>query len=122
MAEVYQAHDPVLDRQVAIKVIHPHLGTEEGFGERFRREARLVASLRHPHIVQLHDFGVADDQPFMVMEYLEGGTLKERLAQERARGETISLGEIVRLLGRVAGALDYAHAKGAVHRDIKPTN
>ncbi|MCZ7575001.1 MAG: serine/threonine-protein kinase [Ardenticatenaceae bacterium] len=122
MAEVYQAHDPVLDRQVAIKVIHPHLGTEEGFGERFRREARLVASLRHPHIVQLHDFGVADDQPFMVMEYLEGGTLKERLAQERARGKTISLGEIVRLLGRVAGALDYAHAKGAVHRDIKPTN
>lgn len=122
MAEVYQARDPVLDRRVAVKVIHPHLGVEEGFGERFRREARLVASLRHPYIVQLHDFGVADDQPFMVMEYLEGGTLKERLEQYRGGGGTMPLAEIVRLLQRMADALDYAHAQGAVHRDIKPTN
>lgn len=122
MAEVYQARDPVLDRKVAIKVIHPHLAGDGGFGERFRREARLVASLRHPHIVQLYDYDVSNGQPFMVMEYLDGGTLKERLIDLRARGETMPLEQIERLLAALASALDYAHARGAVHRDIKPTN
>ncbi|MCZ7574997.1 MAG: tetratricopeptide repeat protein [Ardenticatenaceae bacterium] len=122
MAEVYQAYDPDLDRHVAVKVIHPHLASDPDFGARFRREAKLVASLRHPHIVQLYDYDVADGQPFMVMEYLDGGTLKDHLAQVRGRGELMPLGEIARLLEPLADALDHAHAQGAVHRDIKPTN
>lgn len=122
MAEVYEAYDPNLDRRVAIKVIHAHLALDPDFGERFHREARLVASLRHPHIVQVHDFDAAHDQPYMVMEYLDGGTLKDRLSQLQSRGETMPLAEVKRLLEAIASALDYAHAQGAVHRDIKPAN
>jgi serine/threonine-protein kinase len=122
MAEVYQAYHPDLQRHVAIKVIYPHLAADEGFGARFRREAQLVASLRHPHIVQLYDFDLRDDLPFMVMEYLPGGTLKERLTERRARGERYSPGEVAWFLTPIADALDYAHQKEAVHRDIKPAN
>ncbi len=122
MAEVYQAHDPVLDRPVAIKVILPHLAADEGFVARFRREAKLIASLRHPHIVQIFDFDVLNDQPFMVMEYLAGETLKTRLATLRASGMQMLLNDSVRLLDALASALDYAHARGAVHRDLKPAN
>lgn len=122
MAEVYQAHDPVLERQVAIKVILPHLAVDEVFVARFRREAKLIATLRHPHIVQIFDFDVLNAQPFMVMEYLAGETLKARLAVLRTRGAQMPLNESVRLLDALASALDYAHARGAVHRDIKPAN
>jgi tetratricopeptide (TPR) repeat protein len=121
-AEVYEGFDPDLDRAVAIKVILPAVAGEPGFEERFRREARLVASLRHPHIVQVFDFDVADDKPFMVMEFLKGGSLKERLAGLRSRGQTMPLVEIASFLDAVAGALDYAHGRGAIHRDIKPAN
>jgi adenylate cyclase len=122
MAEVYQAHDPVLDRHVAIKVILPHLAAEEGFVARFLAEAKLIASLRHPHLVQLFDFAVENDQPYMVMEYLAGGTLKTRLTSLNSRGARMALGDMARLLEALAGALDYAHARGAIHRDIKPAN
>jgi tetratricopeptide (TPR) repeat protein/tRNA A-37 threonylcarbamoyl transferase component Bud32 len=122
MAEVYQATHPDLKRHVAIKVIYPHLAADEGFGARFRREARVAASLRHPHVVQLYDFDLQDGQPFMVMEHLPGGTLKERLSDYRARGESLRLEEISRLLAPLADALDYAHQRGMVHRDIKPAN
>ena len=117
MAEVFLARDPMLERNVAIKVIHPHLATDPGFGERFRREAKLVASLRHAHIVQLYDFDIQRDQPFMVMEFLDAGTLKDRLAKTRA----MPFAEIARILDAIASALDFAHARGAVHRDVKPT-
>ncbi len=122
MAEVYEAYDPDLQRAVAIKVILPAVSGEPGFEERFRREARLVASLRHPHIVQVFDFDVVDGKPFMVMEYLPGKTLKDRLAGLRGRGESMPLAEVARILDAVAAALDYAHGRGAVHRDIKPAN
>lgn len=122
MAEVYQAYDPILERQVAIKVILPHLTAEADFAARFLREARLVASLRHPHIVQLFDFAVLDDQPYMVMEYLAGGTLQTQLRSLRARGATMPLPDIVHLLEALASALGYAHELGAIHRDIKPAN
>lgn len=122
MAEVYEALDPDLNRHVAIKVILPAMSGEPGFDERFRREARMVAGLRHPHIVQIYDFGVTDTRPFMIMEYLPGGTLKERLAELRSRNETMPLAEIARILAALAGALDYAHGRGAIHRDIKPAN
>ena len=121
-AEVYEGFDPDLERAVAIKVILPAVAGEPGFEERFRREARLVASLRHPHIVQVFDFDVADGQPFMVMEYLKGDTLKTRLAGLHSHGQTIPLAEIARILDALAGALDYAHGRGAIHRDIKPAN
>lgn len=121
-AEVYEGFDPDLDRAVAIKVILPAVAGEPGFEERFRREARLVASLRHPHIVQVFDFDVADGKPFMVMEYLKGDTLKTRLADLRSRGQTMPLAEIARILDALASALDYAHGRGAIHRDIKPAN
>ncbi|MBI5653155.1 MAG: tetratricopeptide repeat protein [Chloroflexi bacterium] len=118
MAEVFLARDPLLERNVAIKVIHPHLATDPGFGERFRREAKLVASLRHAHIVQLYDFDIQNDQPFMVMEFLDAGTLKDRFAKTRA----MPFAEIAHILDAIASALDFAHARGAVHRDVKPTN
>ncbi|MFZ1473964.1 MAG: protein kinase, partial [Anaerolineae bacterium] len=118
-AEVYLALEPRLQRRVAIKVLLAHLAHDPEASARFAREARLVASLRHPAIVQLFDFDTQDDQFYMVMEYLEGGSLKERLAQ---RGVPCAPAEAVTLLRPVAAALDYAHAQGAVHRDIKPGN
>ncbi len=122
MADVYRARHPALDRDVAIKAIHPHLAEEPGFGERFVHEARLVASLRHPGIVQVHDFDVADGRPYMVMEYVGGGTLKDRLASARAARGRMTLEETAGFLVPIADALDYAHAHGAVHRDLKPAN
>ncbi len=122
MATVYAAQEPILDRLVAIKVIHPHLADEVGFADRFRQEARLVAGLRHSNIIKLHDFDILDGQHFMVMEYLEGGTLQARLKTSRQRNELIPLGEAARLLAEIGSALDYAHQRGAIHRDIKPAN
>src|SRR3989304_2621751 len=91
MASVYEARDALLDRRVAIKVTHPPLAEDASFADRFRQEARLVAGLRHPNIVRLFDFDVLDGQPFMVMEYLEGGTLKDKLAGLRAHSQRMSL-------------------------------
>jgi tetratricopeptide (TPR) repeat protein len=123
--QVYEARDPQLDRRVAIKVLHPPAGPEGAgadFEERFGREARLVAALRHPHIVQVYDFAVADGEPYMVMEYLEGGTLADRLAEYARRGETMALPEVVRLLDPLADALDAAHSQGVIHGGLAPAN
>lgn len=122
MAEVFLARDPLLERNVAIKVIHPHLATESDFGERFRREAKLVASLRHPNIVQLYDFDIQNETPYMVMEFLDAGSLKIRLGALRAQNKLMPLAEGARILAAIASALDFAHARGAVHRDVKPAN
>jgi serine/threonine protein kinase len=120
--EVYLARDPNLADKVAIKTIYPHLARERGFERRFLREAKLVRKLNHTNIVRLYAYEVVNGQPFMVMEYLEGGTLKERLTKLRARGQAMSFEEIARLVDAIASALDYAHAQGAIHRDIKPAN
>ena len=122
MADVYRARHPTLARDVAIKAIHPHLATEPGFQERFAHEARLVAGLRHPGIVQVHDFDAIGGRPYMVMEFIDGGTLKDRIARARAERGRMTLDEAGRFLVPIADALDYAHARGAVHRDIKPAN
>jgi len=122
MARVYRAYHPQLDRYVAIKILRSDLVDDAEFLSRFQREARAVASLRHPHIVRVFDFDVEDDAYYMVMEYLEGDTLKARLDDYRVRGERMPLGEIGRILLDVLDGLAYAHGEGMIHRDVKPSN
>lgn len=124
MAEVYKAYHPNLDRHVAIKVLHSFLADEENFLTRFQREARFVATFRHPNIVQVYDF---DHDPetnsyYMVMEFVDGPTLKTRLQELSKEDRWLPLEEAVRIVTAVADALDYAHQQGMVHRDIKPAN
>ncbi|MBN1428365.1 MAG: serine/threonine protein kinase [Anaerolineae bacterium] len=124
MAQVYRAYHPQLDRYVAIKVLRSDLMQEEEFLGRFKREAKAVAALRHPNIVQVFDFDfdVEDDLYYMVMELMEGDTLRAYLSSCRARGRQFDPGEMVRILLDVLQGLAYAHHEGIVHRDIKPAN
>ncbi|MCB9421235.1 MAG: serine/threonine protein kinase [Ardenticatenaceae bacterium] len=122
MARVYRGYHPQLDRYVAIKVLRSDLVEDETFLTRFRHEAQAVAALRHPNIIQVHDFDVADDIYFMVMELLDGDTLHTRLNDYRVRDEQMPWGEMVRILLDVLDGLAYAHQEGMVHRDIKPAN
>ena len=122
MAEVYRGRHDKLDRDVAVKVLHSSLTGDPQFIARFEREARLAASLRHPGIVQVYDFDSQGDQLYLVMEFIDGGTLKQRIETLSAKGEFMPLPEISRLLTQIADALDYAHDKGMLHRDMKPSN
>ena len=122
MAQVYKAYQADLDRYVAIKVLHPHLTSDENFAARFRREARAIAALQHPHIVRVYDFDTAEGLAFLVMEYLEGTSLKARLHDLDCRDERMELEEAERIVGTLADALDHAHRQGVVHRDVKPSN
>ncbi|MBN1956421.1 MAG: protein kinase [Anaerolineae bacterium] len=118
MGVVYKGYDPVLDRCVAIKVLAPHLAWEKEFVERFMREARAAARLRHPAIITIHDVGEEDGRYYFVMEHLEGQTLVQYLRQQgRLPPE-----EVLGLLWPLADALDHAHQSGLLHRDIKPAN
>jgi serine/threonine protein kinase len=122
MAQVYRAYHPQLDRYVAVKVLRSDLVDEAEFLARFRREAQSVANLRHPNIVQVYDFDMAFDYYYMVMELLEGDTLKVRLNEYRARGERMPLSELLRVVTDILEGMAYAHSEGIVHRDIKPAN
>ncbi|MDH7486435.1 MAG: tetratricopeptide repeat protein [Anaerolineae bacterium] len=126
MAEVYKAKHPTLGREVAIKAFHPSLAEDETFVERFRQEVRLAATLRHPHILQIYDFDVttAGNRAvlYVVTELAEGSTLKQRLEELRASGQTMPLPAVLGLLRALGSALDYAHGQGIVHGGIKPTN
>jgi len=123
MADVYKAYQPGLERYVAIKVMHSHLSDDVGFIERFQREAKAVAGLRHPNIVQVFDFDVQDGSYYMVMEYVEGGqSLKEVLADLSMAGERLALATTLDITAKLADALDYAHSRDMIHRDIKPGN
>ncbi|MCP4362913.1 MAG: protein kinase [Chloroflexi bacterium] len=123
MAEVYKGYQENLDRYVAIKVMHPFLITEEDFLHRFKREARAMASIGHPNIVRVIDFDVYGQHSYyLVMEYIDGGTLKEKLQAMIAAGERMPLEASVKMITDVADALTYAHRRGMVHRDIKPAN
>ena len=117
MGTVYLAHDPDMDRQVAIKILSPQLSRDAQFRVRFQQEAKLIGALEHPCIVPVYDYGEAGDQPYLVMRYMMGGTLTRRLAQG-----PMPLAESVRIVQRLAEALDAAHQQAIIHRDVKPGN
>ena len=117
MGEVYRALDTRLDRTVAVKVLASHLSSSPELKQRMEREARAISSLNHPHICQLYDIGSQDGTDYLVMEFLEGETLAERL-----RKGAMPLAEVFRIGIAVAEALAVAHRHGIVHRDLKPGN
>ena len=117
MGEVYKAKDIRLDRSVAIKVLPTHVSGDPALRERFEREARTVAALSHPHICTLHDVGHQEGTDFLVMEYLEGETLAQRLTKG-----ALPIDQALSIAIQVADALDKAHRAGIVHRDLKPGN
>ena len=117
MATVFRAYQPSMDRHVAVKVIRASLLGDAVGRDRFQREARLIAKLEHPHLLPIYDFDGAHDPPYIVMRFLEGGTLKQVMEADPLPSE-----EMLYLLKQVASALDYAHRQGVVHRDLKPSN
>ncbi|HLE51543.1 MAG TPA: protein kinase [Anaerolineales bacterium] len=117
MATVFHANDPRFERDVAIKVLPPAFMHDPQFRVRFEREAKTIALLEHPAIVPVYDFGEQGGQPYIVMRYMSGGSLEERLKEG-----PLSIAETVHLISRLAPALDAAHTKGIIHRDLKPGN
>ena len=117
MGEVYRARDTRLDRSVAIKVLAPHLAESPEHRQRLEREAKAVSSLSHPHICQLYDVGHENGVDFLVMEFIEGETLADRLV----RG-ALPVDEVLRYGVQIADAMEKAHRRGIVHRDLKPAN
>ncbi|MBK9179221.1 MAG: protein kinase [Acidimicrobiales bacterium] len=117
-AQVYLADDVVLRRRVAVKLLHPALADDEAFLRRFRAEARAAAALSHPNVLAVYDWGDDDGTPYLVMEYLSGGSLRTLLD----RGLRLSPSQALEVGLQVARGLDYAHRRGFVHRDIKPAN
>jgi beta-lactam-binding protein with PASTA domain len=118
MGEVYRAHDPVLDREVAIKILHTKLADDAGFIDRFRREARSAGMLSHPNIVAVHDWGETAGTYFMVMEFIRGPNLRTFLM----RDGVLQPAQAAEVVSGVLAALEHAHEQGIVHRDIKPEN
>ena len=118
MAQVWEATDEVLARRVAVKVLHPHLAADESFIARFRREAVAAARLSHPSIVSIYDTCADDDCQAIVMELVEGATLRELLDERK----WLEPGQAVAIIAEVADALETAHQGGVVHRDVKPAN
>jgi len=117
MGEVYRAADTRLSRHVALKVIAPQWSSDRQIRLRFEREARAISALSHPHVCTLHDIGEQDDLEYLVMEYVEGETIADRLL----RGP-LAVDELLRYAMEMADALETAHACGIVHRDLKPGN
>jgi outer membrane protein assembly factor BamB len=118
MGVVYRALDPALNRAVALKVLAGHLDHEHSARLRFHREAASIANLKHPHIALVYEFGEHDGLPFIALEWAEGRTLKDLLADDGP----LPLDRALPLLEQLAGALDFAHARGVIHRDLKPAN
>ena len=116
MSTVYQAVQESLDRRVALKVLAPGMAADPTLGERFVKEGKIIAKLGHPHIVTIYDTGMHQDCSYIAMEYLEGGTLKERIKAG------LSPEQAVKVLVQIAQALGYAHRQNCIHRDIKPAN
>lgn len=122
MSAVYKATDPNLKRVVAIKLIHPHLSNDSHFIQRFEEEATAIASLRHPNIVQVYDFNSDQGVYYMVLEFVSGETLHDRLQRLTSQGRALPIDEAIKLTQNICAALDYAHQRGIIHRDIKPAN
>ena len=126
MARVFRATDTTLDRDVAVKILHDHLSDDETFRARFEREAKFLASFNHPNVIQIYDFAVKK-QPhhylcYMVMSYLPGDTLKDIMDKQQSQESTLPAQRVLSIVEDLAAALDYAHQKGMVHRDVKPAN
>jgi len=122
MARVYQGRDVRLKRDVAIKVIDAVYRADEAYRARFEREAQAIAQLEHPHIVRLYRYGEVSGLFYMAMQYIPGQDLRGYLDELRARDEWLPAVEAARLVRELCGALDYAHSKGIIHRDVKPSN
>lgn len=126
MARVYRAYDANLKRQVAVKILHEHLSEDPTFASRFEREAHLVADFNHPNIVQIYDYNTIkrgdESLAFMVMSYIPGKTLQQVLDELIELGQRMQPDEVHRIVKDITTALDYAHMKGMVHRDVKPAN
>src|SRR5436309_15848388 len=118
MSSVYRAHDRLLARKVALKVLHEHYGSDEAHVERFRREARAAAALSHPNIVTVIDRGEHEGRQFIVFEYVDGENLKHMIERRGAAPVATAL----ELTVQIAHALSFAHQNGLVHRDVKPQN
>ncbi|HSH05049.1 MAG TPA: serine/threonine-protein kinase, partial [Anaerolineae bacterium] len=122
MARIYLAQDINLDRQVAIKVIDTPYRQAEDYIDRFAKEAKAIAQLEHPHIMRLYRYGNTTGLLYMAMQYVDGGDLRAHLARHQNKDRHIPFPEIVDLIRQIGTALDYAHSKGVVHRDVKPSN
>src|SRR5687767_2379218 len=122
MAEVYVGTHLRLDRLVIVKAMQSYIEDDAELQARFEREAKTVAALRHPNIVQIFDFDIAEGHPYIVMEFIRGPSLAVYLRELKGRNESLQPAQIARLLSIMATALDYAHEQGVVHRDIKPGN
>src|SRR5580698_7237873 len=117
MGTIYKSRQPQLDRVVALKILSPELGRDPAFAQRFSREAQALAKLNHTNIVRVFDFGQAGDFFYLIMEYVDGVTLRALIEQK-----AIHLEEAQRIVIEICHALQYAHEEGIVHRDIKPSN
>src|SRR6185437_8104602 len=118
MSSVYRAHDSLLERHVALKILHEQYNADEDFVERFKREARSVAQLQHPNIVTVIDRGEEDGRQYIVFEYIEGENLKEHVV----RKGRLDLRDALEIAHEIARGLAFAHDHGLIHRDVKPQN
>lgn len=122
MGTVYRAHDLNLDRPVALKLMHPHYIRQPEFRARLRKEAKSAASLDHPCIVRVYGFGESEEWAYIAMEYLDGGNLRSHLQRVQGRQRFLPVEQALQIGYQIADALDYAHRRGLIHRDVKPSN
>ena len=122
MSSVFKATDPNLQRDVAVKMIHPHLSQLPEFVRRFEMEAAAVAKLRHPNIVQVYDFNHHGDTYYMVLEYVAGETLEDNLKVLKAQNQNLAISQTIQIIAKLCEAVTYAHERNVIHRDLKPSN